>query len=202
MTTSYRTNAGTSASLGSVYVSWPSNLKRHTLTGESTMLLKFHELWKGYDIVCLYVNDSHHCGYVKVPEDHPFHGLSYDTRLPYEDYKYLLERTPDEDRALPWISMICAGDMETEGIPFDVALDIHGGITFGDKYLEGSPVYQDEHTWWIGFDCAHAGDKTKSWDDGVFRTEEFVRDELHGLVDQLISVNDIAAAAAILNPEG
>jgi len=46
------------------------------------------------------------------------------------------------------------------------ALDVHGGITFGDKCgavavichvpLPGEP----DAVWWLGFDCSHAGDST------------------------------------------
>lgn len=36
-------------------------------------------------------------------------------------------------------------------------LDVHGGITFSDDVRELS-CELDYDGWWIGFDCAHAGD--------------------------------------------
>lgn len=65
------------------------------------------------------------CGYVGIPEGHPWHGLKYD----------------------------------------DIDASVHGGLTYsnacGGKIchgLEHSDTIANEHVWWIGFDCAHAGD--------------------------------------------
>lgn len=35
-------------------------------------------IYGGYDYLVLFVNGSHYCGYVKIPESHPFHGRPYD----------------------------------------------------------------------------------------------------------------------------
>lgn len=63
------------------------------------------------------------CGYVGVPESHPWHGLGYG--------------------AVP--------DMG------------HGGLTFADECMKEAGVRDICHIgtdrpWWLGFDCAHAGD--------------------------------------------
>jgi hypothetical protein len=52
------------------------------------------------------------CGYVRVPEGHPWYGKSYS----------------------------------------DIDVDVHGGLTFSDF----SETLGDG--FWVGFDCAHAGD--------------------------------------------
>lgn len=36
----------------------------------------------------------------------------------------------------------------------DVPVSIHGGLTFGEHKLNGNT----STLWWLGFDCAHAGD--------------------------------------------
>lgn len=35
-------------------------------------------IYGGYDYLVLFVNGSHYCGYVKIPESHPLHGRPYD----------------------------------------------------------------------------------------------------------------------------
>lgn len=42
----------------------------------------------------------------------------------------------------------------------DVAVDIHGGLTYSDR-CRGHICHETgggDHVWWLGFDCAHAGD--------------------------------------------
>ena len=71
------------------------------------------------------------CGYVEVPDTHPWHGLDYSS--PSDG------STPDPDSW--WANRI------------DGQVDVHGGLTFaGDReQVVGSG-------WWFGFDCAHASD--------------------------------------------
>ena len=59
-------------------------------------------------------------------------------------------------------------------------LHVHGGITYaGDLGTPGE--------WWIGFDCAHAGDLVPYGpiQYGTYRDVEFVLHELRNLIDQL-----------------
>ena len=73
------------------------------------------------------------CGYVGVPQGHRFHGVGYDN--------------------------VFIGDDDPPA---------HGGLTFSNTCMEGVPENQgichvvepgeDDHVWWLGFDCAHAGD--------------------------------------------
>ena len=65
-------------------------------------------------------------------------------------------------------------------IDFD-KLYVHGGITF-----EGTLDYLDVDGYWIGFDCAHAGDWSPMLDVyGVYRDAEYVENELLKLTVQL-----------------
>jgi hypothetical protein len=80
------------------------------------------------------------CGYVGVPQGHPFHGVGYDG------------------------VRIGKGDLyeETDYPPS------HYELTFSGSCMEGVPEAQgichvvepgeDDHVWWLGFDCAHGSD--------------------------------------------
>ena len=44
----------------------------------------------------------------------------------------------------------------------DECMVVHGGITFSGDYVPH--VYKrSKKRWWIGFDCAHAGDTEEEW---------------------------------------
>lgn len=115
--------------------------------------------FSGLDYLIVGLPIGHRCGYVRVPEDHPWHGLS-------------------------------DGD-EADGVR------VHGGLTFGGElpYAAG---------WWLGFDCAHAGDARDPslYDDEMraiqaehpwptfgrqqtIRTTAYVRDECASLAEQI-----------------
>lgn len=69
-------------------------------------------------------------------------------------------------------------------------LNVHGGITWSDDFLP----YSDEKTgnWILGFDCGHAGDYIRMAHSELFqlhadiyRTMEYVENEIKQLVDQI-----------------
>lgn len=71
----------------------------------------------------------------------------------------------------------------------DLEIDVHGGLTYADTTLR----FQPEVGWWIGFDCAHAGDlsyleESQNFSHNVYRTMEFVENELKSVVDQLEAI--------------
>ena len=96
------------------------------------------------------------CGYVGVAEGHPLYKLGYgDCMHPTT----CTERTEDHS----W----CSHEVGS-------VLDVHGGITYADlcadtpedrgichKPAAGEP----DHVWWLGFDCAHAGDFCPQYDE-------------------------------------
>lgn len=79
----------------------------------------------------------------------------------------------------------------------DLACDvtIHGALTFAEHDIEcGKPGAQDSG-WWLGFDCAHAGDARDPslpfnrillsfGDRGEIRSQEYVEAECRGLCEQ------------------
>lgn len=82
----------------------------------------------------------------------------------------------------------------------DVAVEVHGGLTYsgecsGHICHEPGPGESDD-VWWLGFDCAHAGDLYPSmtryaWSwpatGHVYRDIRFVCDEVERLAQQLSS---------------
>lgn len=67
------------------------------------------------------------CGYVGVPETHPWHGKGYSDEVPLPpDWN---ERKYDEVRT-PIVALVCASKHSEGLIGIDLALDVHGGCTF------------------------------------------------------------------------
>ena len=94
----------------------------------------------------------------------------------------------------------------------DVAVDVHGGLTFDGFCQEGAESHgichlvgpgEPDRVWWLGFDCAHSGDLAPkfeqrlrtSWSwrarhdaeiyDGVYRDLAYVTAECTSLAAQL-----------------
>jgi hypothetical protein len=73
--------------------------------------------------------------------------------------------------------------------------DVHGGITFAEADVPCDAPGVDD-AWWLGFDCAHAGDQPDfdlpgthdSYEHlfryGVVRTQEYVEAECRKLAEQ------------------
>jgi len=60
---------------------------------------------------------------------------------------------------------------------FDIDVDVHGGLTFGEKGEKDSELYPDENLYWLGFDTAHG--YSGNW------TLEMVVEETERLAKQL-----------------
>lgn len=73
---------------------------------------------------------GHWCGYIGVSEGHPWYYKAYD----------------------------------------DAPAEVHGGLTYANKCQPGEDKSvgichvpapgEPDHVWWLGFDCAHAGDRS------------------------------------------
>ena len=63
-------------------------------------------------------------------------------------------------------------------------MNVHGGVTYsgrGDNFGENP----DDRKWFLGFDCAHAGDTTRLFSDGVLRSHYYVFNECERLAKQI-----------------
>jgi hypothetical protein len=139
----------------------------------------------GLRAACLFVNDSHRCGYVGVPKGHPLFGVEYNESTPLlADAMKRAKGEPLGKRGM--ISLLCCEPGEDGSAKPEIVFDVHGSLTFsggGDKY----PVV-DSGLWWFGFDCAHLGDATKYLDDGLFRSLDYVERECESLAAQIVAV--------------
>jgi hypothetical protein len=88
--------------------------------------------------------------------------------------------------------------VEDGDIPWDDAR-VHGGLTYSAGCREDSPIChipqpgESDDVWWLGFDCAHAGDQMPSMpyrsisldQFSVYRTKDYVIRQVKKLADQM-----------------
>lgn len=120
------------------------------------------------------------CGYVGVPEGHPFFGIEYSG----------CAHQPRCEES--W----CSHTPES-------VIEVHGGLTFTDFCqdhtedrgichvpFEGRP----ERVWWLGFDCAHSDDACPKYDglsrEGRYKDRRYVEREVAKLARQLKRIGD------------
>lgn len=130
------------------------------------------------------------CGYVGVPESHPWFGVEYGSCTVSES-----GQCGDENGDGGWC------DHRPESL-----IQVHGGLTFSDlcqeDAIEGHGIChiaepgRPEKVWWFGFDCAHCYDLTPKpspvpfWRDRreadrSYRTREYVAQQCASLAVQL-----------------
>lgn len=93
----------------------------------------------GYVLAVLQNGMGAWCGYIGLPDAHPWHGLGYDR----------------------------------------LHVDVHGGLTYSESDPPGCALLQlslasgagPPPSWWLGFDCAHAGDFIPGLGYGLLRGE-------------------------------
>ncbi len=123
------------------------------------------------------------CGYVGVPEGHPWFGVDY-------------------MRPVGAVDVLMDWDDEFALTPCG-AISVHGGLTYSD-HCQGDICHQPqpgrpEKVWWFGFDCAHAGDLVPGlvevWaeaglgiDSETYKNIAFVKREVEHLAQQLAEV--------------
>jgi hypothetical protein len=131
------------------------------------------------------------CGYVGVPENHPWHGKDYSDCL-----------RPDCDSDDSW--------SHYDHSP-GAGVDVHGGLTFaaachpseeGESHgiCHVPEPGRPDNVWWFGFDCAHAydlapgmvmSDRAMGWassGEDIYRTFAYVQRECADLAQQLAAI--------------
>lgn len=117
---------------------------------------------------------GHYCGYVNVPPDHPWFGLDYSDKVSVPQSVIDRDIGPNDLGIIP---LFCAHDVTAEACSIDLAISVHGGIT----YANGN---KDKGIWQFGFDCAHSGDGRHPGDAG-WKDADYVKAECKRLADQL-----------------
>ena len=112
------------------------------------------------------MNSHWFCGYVRVPEGHPLHGLDYTDLAPgvlWDDIK------DEEVGGRSIISPLCANP---KAGALDILFDVHGSLNFANKF-------KDDDGWWFGFDCNHVDDSPEIQD------AEYTSEETQKLAQQI-----------------
>lgn len=164
--------------------------------------------YKGYRCVVIFGDFGTRCGYVGVTKDSKFYGKSFDSTT---DVRLKDLHEPLGKRSI--LTLFGAPESEEGFVRMDLLFDVHGGLTYGEGYCD-YPV-ESEGIWWLGFDCAHAGDgkdldlleelwgdedivkrrlkverevnaKYPTVSDGPVRSKEYCEDECRSLVEQII----------------
>lgn len=132
------------------------------------------------------------CGYVGVPGNHPWFGLTYNATI--KPTKDMLG--PRDRQDFGPIDLLCAAlsgkDIEEE-MTISLALRVHGGVTYTDAF---APYSEPDGNWWFGFDCAHSDDIIPAFaekhlshhDNGIYRDQSYVVSECQSLAAQLVRV--------------
>jgi len=130
---------------------------------------------------------GHLCGYVGIPESHPWFGKEYGDDVPATQAQ--LERPIDVDK-IGAINLLCADHPTEEATRIVLLIDVHGGLTYSRKGVEHL-----EGLWVFGFDCGHAGDLCPESADkygahfgDVYRDFGYVKSETESLARQLAAI--------------
>lgn len=136
--------------------------------------------WDAHGLRCHVVRTrfGHRCGYVAVPEGHPWHGKGYDDPVATTgpDLDGLTVESAFENLGV--ITAFVAGSSEggidrLAATPAGQVL-VHGGVTYAGPAKDGG--------WEFGFDCAHLDDTPERW------TLEAVVAETERMAEQIASL--------------
>lgn len=146
----------------------------------------------GLRAVALVVRNSHRCGYVGVPKDHPLYGVEYNE--PHPALKLTGEEEMGKRGIIPFV--YAARQDIGNGVSGELYFDVHGSLTYSSDFGEEKPgeskypVASD--LWWFGFDCHHSGDGSLNpraiFHDGPVRDLPYVVAECESLARQLAAV--------------
>lgn len=130
---------------------------------------------------------GHRCGYVRVPDGHPWAGLRY------WDRKDGVKRRMIEDGP-----MAGAPDYGDPNVPVEDEIRrqiaVHGDLSYSDW---GPVVVGAPEGWWFGFDCAHPSDlpdpaidllklrNRRFTENAEIRSNAYVRGQCEALARQL-----------------
>lgn len=145
--------------------------------------LRFTDEATGYDCHIVRVKHSGHlCGYVRIPEGHPLHGVSYSESVPPALAEHIerVKNGPVGKRGVIDILCLALGDGDMSA---GALFNVHGGITYSA---------QEDDGYWYGFDCAHCDDLCPAsryafefGERGEYRDIEYVKGECASLAAQL-----------------
>jgi hypothetical protein len=151
--------------------------------------------YNGYQYYIVAQPAGHRCGYVNIPEGHYLYNKNYQDKLDIS--VDVLEGQKMGKRGV--IDLFC---WNGEDVNMGILFDVHGGITYSEDCLG------DLKGWFIGFDCAHYYDakdfsimdekykeiEMRFQSRGIVRTREYVEQECHNLINQIIKYESYGEA--------
>lgn len=152
------------------------------------------KLFKHSDLYCCVQRNiwgGNFNGYVAVPEGHPLFEKGYDSLI----HVPAVQDVPFNGN---WIGLLMATQSpETEAglLRLDMAINVHGGLTYADSALNGIQEGLLGNLWWFGFDTAHAGD-IKPYQTDIDRKYPMRGDEYRDLVYVTSQTEQLAAQIA------
>ncbi len=132
-------------------------------------------------------------GYVAVTKDHPLFGKNYLDKIQLKESPLFNGN---------YIGLLCAtlGDDEENVYSINMALNVHGGITYSQSELNGIENDLFGELWWFGFDTSHSGDLKPYQNDidrkyqhegDEYKDFEYVKEQTQQLANQLKSWNQL-----------
>lgn len=133
----------------------------------------------GLDCMVVHVFGEHYCGYVNIPDEHPWCGVQ--TFEHHESGPKPATRDLEREKFATWTDWYRAQEKPEDYCDrLESQIDVHGGLTFAGQF---NPDFAQG--WWMGFDCNHLHDWSRGWDvDSVsFQVEK--------LADQVLAAGGI-----------
>ncbi len=127
-------------------------------------------------------------GYVAVSKDHALFGKKYSDKIKVNEEPKFNGN---------YIGLLCTAldiDKEENTYSIDMAIDVHGGLTYSENELNGIDKELFGELWWFGFDTLHSGDlkpfqteidKRFPHSNDVYRDFEYVEKQTIQLAEQL-----------------
>lgn len=158
--------------------------------------------WRHRGFPCLMLRNAYGgwCGYVGVSPEHPLHGVEYNQPSPaLETALERRKQTPvGESPGMGVYIALLSGEVRPTP---DLALSVHGGITYSNKCSGGichvPEAGETDDIFWFGFDCGHCDDREPGlakhygpafWREGTYRDVAYVRTEVESLARQLAEI--------------
>lgn len=108
--------------------------------------------YRGFTYCVLGLDLGHRCGYVRIPSDHYLFNRTYSEHLSKPSYNALRRAKIGKRGVIP---LFCA---DGKNVTMDLLFNVHGSITFAGDFSHIEKTHPQLAGYWIGFDCAHAGD--------------------------------------------
>ncbi len=130
-------------------------------------------------------------GYVAITKDHPLFNKKYSDEIK-------LKKEPEFNGNYIGLLQAATKDRQENIWSIDMALNVHGGITYSSSELNGIDKDILGELWWFGFDTAHSSDlkpyqneidRKYQHEGDEYKNFDYVLNETKKLAEQLKELN-------------